>query len=303
MATNLSALSTATTAATALSNLILVSPQKTVGYQPQAAPTNDGSKPAQPPTLVFQYEGEQALSLQSDITDHYVEDNTAVQDQIALRPEEYTTHGFIGELNDLAPTALIPLQELADKLTVIDAYTPALSETALIAYNEAAFLYATGASAKNSAVSTWSSINGGGGENVIDGNGIQGGFNPGIVPNQSTQTKQQIIFQQFYGYWKNRTLFTIQTPWAVFENMAIKSFRAIQDAETRVISDYEITFKIIRFASTITTAVDPGIFQGRGALQASPLSNNGTYTPPASGSTFGTMLTQNYSSFQWGGIP
>lgn len=303
MAVDLSVLSSATTTAAALSNLILVSPQSTVGYQPLNKKNKDGSTPPAPPTLVFHYEGEQALSLQSDITDHYVEDNTAINDQIALRPEEFTTHGFIGELNDVLPFAPITLSLIQDKLTVLSAYTPELTLAALIAYNEAFFLYQTGILAKNSAVSTWSSINGSGGENVIDGNGIVGGFNPltGGLPNQSTQTKQQIIFQQFYGYWKNRTLFKIQTPWAIFENMAIKSFRAIQDASTRVITDFEVTFKIIRFASTNIQAVDPGVFQGRGALQAAPLTNLGTSTPPQFGLTLGEQFSQNYPSLNGGG--
>src|ERR1700729_4349756 len=120
---NISALSQVTTAATALSNLILVSPQSTIGYQPQNAPLANGSPTQPPPSLLFHYEGEQVVSLQSDITDHYIEDNTALQDQIALKPEEVTTHGFIGELNDVAPPILAAVQAIADKLTVIDAYT------------------------------------------------------------------------------------------------------------------------------------------------------------------------------------
>lgn len=299
MAIDLSAISSATTTATALSNLILVSPQGTTGYQPQNKPTKDGTTPPQPPTLVFQYEGEQNLSVTSDITDHYVEDNTAIQDQIALRPDKFTTHGFVGELNDVAPAALALLQTAASKLTVIDAYTPVLSETAIIAYNEAAFAYQVAANAINSAVSTWSSINGGGSENVIDGNGIVGGFNSltGAVPNASSQTKQQLMFQQFYGYIKNRTLFKIQTPWAIFENMAIETFRAVQEGDTRVITDFEVTFKAMRFASTITIAPTAGVFDGRGALQSAPLTNLGTSTPPQFGTTFSQEFQNNYPSF------
>lgn len=232
--------STITTAANGLANLILVNPQQTVGYQPQ--PNNE--QPQQP-ALLFHYEGENTVVIESDITDHYVEDNTALQDQIALKPVIVTVHGFIGELNDIAPNALFAaLQTIASKLTVLGPYTPALSATALNAYNEALFLYETGAALVNAAQSTWASINGGGGEAVIDGNEIVG--------TPSLQTKQQIMFQQFFGYWSNRTLFTIQTPWAVFQNMAVKSVRAIQDGDTNTITDFEVTFKAIQFANEIT---------------------------------------------------
>ncbi len=270
---NISSLSQITTAATALSNLILVSPQKTIGYQPQNPPAMDGSPTQQPPALLFHYEGEQTAHLQSDITDHYIEDNTALQDQIALKPEEITTHGFIGELNDVAPFALAIAKTIANKLTTVGAYLPSLSVSALLAYNQAFQLYQVAQNAVNSGVAAWSTITNVGGESVIGSNGLS------IQPNQ---TKQQVMFQQFYGYWRNRTLFTVQTPWAVFQNMAIKDLRAIQDATTNVISDFEITFKMIRIASTQISVFDPSNLQGRAAFQGAGVTDLGTSTPPSS---------------------
>lgn len=274
-----------------LSNLILVTPATTVGYQPQDLITNNGSTPPSRPSLLFHYEAEQSVTLQSDITDHFVEDNTAIQDQIALKPEKITTSGFIGELNDIAPPALRALQLAAQKLTTISAYTPGLSVAALNAYNQAAFLYSNVSTIANAAVSAWSSVTGSssaGGESVIGQSGLSV---------QPSQNKQQVAFQQFYGYWKSRTLFTVQTPWAVFQNMAIESLRAIQEGETEVISNFEITFKIIRYASTSVafTGVSRTDFEGRLQLQASNLLNLGTSTPPLSplslNSAIGTVTT------------
>lgn len=269
---NLSTLSSFTTTATALSNLILVTPQSNVGIQPQNKPVNNGSPGQQPPAILFNYEGEQTVTLQSEITDHYIEDNTAINDQIALRPETITTHGYIGELNDVTPFGLQTVKALADKLTAISAYTPAISQTAVIAYNTAFQLYQVAANAANTAVAAWSTITGTGGDSVINGNGITVNRN---------QSKQQVAFQQFYGYWKNRTLFTVQTPWAIFQNMAIQSLRAVQDAETRVITDFEVTFKILRFANTVTSNSGNifNNFQSRAANQAAQIVNLGTSTP------------------------
>lgn len=278
MAINLSSLSSAVTKATALSNLVLVTPQNVVGYQPQNPLNADGSESTaqQPPTLMFHYEGEQTVTLESDITDHYVEDNTPIQDQIALKPEIITTRGFIGELNNVPPPGLALLKAAADRLTVIGAYAPQVSETALIAYNTAFLVYQTAKNAANSAVSAWSSIGnlftGQSGQTVIGSDGIS---NVGSV-----QNKQQIAFQQFYGYWRNRVLFTIQTPWAVFQNMAIQRVKPIQTDETEVITEFEVTFKMIRFAQTVIsgsfgiTALD-----GRAASQGAPLTNLGTSSP------------------------
>jgi hypothetical protein len=255
MAVNLNALSANTTAATAISALVLVTPQTQVGYQPQNSPNADGSASTaqNPPSILFNYEGEQTVSIESDITDHYVEDNTAIQDQIALKPEIITTHGFIGELNDVAPFGLQTAKLAAEKLTTITGYTPQLSETATLAYNEAFFAYQLAQSAVNSAVSAWSSLAGGEGQ----------------------QTKQQIYFQQFYGYWKSRTLFKVQTPYGIFQDMAIQRLRAIQDDQTRTITDFEVTFKKIRTATTFLIASQIS-YSGRLNSQAGDLINQGT---------------------------
>lgn len=270
---NITQLSQIASAATSLSNLILVSPQKTIGYQPQNIPTQNGTTTQPPAALLFHYEGEQTAQLQSDITDHYIEDNTALQDQIALKPEEITTHGFIGELNDVAPPLLAIAQVVADKLTSISAYTPELSITALNAYNQAFQLYQVTQNAINSAVQTWSTLIGVGGESVIGSNGLA------LQPNQ---TKQQVMFQQFYGYWRNRTLFTVQTPWAIFQNMAIKSLIALQDDKTNVITDFNVTFKMIRIASTQTSQFSSDNKQGRAGIAAAGVTDLGTSTPQSS---------------------
>ncbi len=290
MAINLSAISQASNIARTLANLILVNPQKNIGYQPQNVPSWQKNTAAQPPALLFNYEGEQTVTLTSEITDHYIENNTAIQDQIALKPEKITTHGFVGELNDIAPAALEPLKFAAEKLTIISGYAPRLSTTALLAYANAFALYQTGASLVDSAVATWSSINGllggaGGGQSVINGGGL--------IP-RPNQTKQQIYFQQFYGYWRNRTLFTIQTPWAIFQDMAIESLRAIQDPETRVITDFEVTFKLMRFASTqiFTNELygNNNNFQGRAFNQGSKIVDLGTSVLERSPLSFSSAL-------------
>lgn len=262
MAVNLSALSNVTTTATALSNLILVTPNSDPYYQPQTRPVLEGrtNKDPQPTPILFHYEGENTVTLQSDITDHYVEDNTSVQDQISLRPETVTTQGYIGELNDIVPPILAPLKFLADKLTTIGSYTPALSTTALLAYNNAKLIYDTARLALTSAVATWNTI----------------------TNSPQAQTKQQQAFSQFYGYWKTQTLFTVQTPWAIFDNMAIQTLRAIQNPETKEISDFEVTFKKMRFAQTIITGGQALQFQARAIYQNQSLLNAGSSSPPPS---------------------
>lgn len=268
MAINLSPLVAGQNAALSLSGLILAIPAfidgtPGTGYQPQNAPTQDGVTTQNPPVFVFDYEGEQTLTFESDITDNYVEDNTAKQDQISLRPEIITTRGFIGELNDVPPKALGYLKTAADKLTTVGAYVPVLTEAALIAYNEAILVYQTAITAANSAVAAWNSVNGQSAKN-------------------KNQTKQAIAFGQFYGYWKKRTLFTIQTPWGTFQDYAIQRVKATQDATTRMVSEFEVSFKQMRFATTAETSFNTLSFIGRSNAQSSPTVNLGTSTPSQS---------------------
>lgn len=270
---DLDALSPAMTAAATLSNLILVSPQREVGYQPQ---DDDGFAEGDP--ILFHHEGEQSAILESDITDHYIEDNTAINDQIALRPESITVHGVVGEINNVTPEKLRILKVAAEKLSVISAYTPALSATAIAVYNQAEQVYNTALTVKKSGVAAWQSLNKTGTLNEISSNGLRDD-----EPSES-QTIQQVYFQQFYGHWRNRKLFTVQTPWAIFNNMAIKSLRAIQSQDSLVITDFEITFKMIRIAKTTNDGVlySENSAAGRSGNQKSGAVNMGAQTPTPS---------------------
>ncbi len=277
-------ISSITSGISALSGLLVATPNTVSGYQPQNQPDANGnvSNVNQPPSLLFHYEGEQTVTFESDITDHYIEDNTAIQDQISLKPVIITTHGFIGELNNVPPKALSFLRTAAGKLTVVSAYAPVLSSTALLAYNEAFFAYQNAASLANSAVSAWSSLTGSGGENVIGSNGLGNSFNAQTGKVTGGQNQQQTYFQQFFGYWQQRYLFTVQTPWAIFQNMAIQRLRAIQSEETKVITDFEVSFKMIRIAQTASNSQLSPVLQGRLANQASAIQNLGSSSPIAS---------------------
>ncbi len=268
--------------ALALSNLILATPQDTNTYQPQST----GS--VKQPTLVFHYEGENRVTLKADITDHYVEDNTSIQDQIAIRPTTIQTDGFIGELNDIVPPILALLKRAADKLTVISGYTPQLSLTALRAYQKALLAYETAATVANAAVSAWSSLTG---DSQVGGalNSVTSTLGLGNLVNP--QTKQAAMFQQFQGYFNApaRTFFTVQTPWGKFDNCAIETLTAIQDAETRVISNFEVGFKQIRVANTITTG-SLNLGQGRWGEASTALAHIGSQTLTTSPTAFNSQF-------------
>lgn len=275
-------------AAASLASLLIATPtnvSQTTGYQPVVAPSTglDTLIHTQPPSLLFHYEAEQTMTFESDITDHYVEDNTSRQDQISLKPEIVTTNGFIGELNNVPSGILSQLLTVANSLVSVSAYAPALSTTSLLAYDLAFAAYQTAQSIENSAVSAWSSLTSavGAQDNQI---GDTGAFKVG---NGQLQNKQQQMLQSLYGYWNSRTLFNIQTPWCILTNMAIMSVKAVQEEETNVISNYQVSFKKIRVATQSVGFTQ--VLAGRADTQSAPNTQLGT----GPGSEDGTTLGQN----------
>ena len=251
---------TLSTIANSLSDIALVIPQVNIGYQPTSGADQ------LPPALMFHYEGENIVSLESEITDHWVENNSPIEDHIGLLPEQVTVHGYIGEVNNVLPTFAAPFQQIANALPVVQAFSPQISLTAQLALQAAQTGYQAVQNIANLAIPAWGSINGQG---------------------QPNQTKQQMMFTQFYGYRQNRMLFKIQTPWAIFENMAILSLRAIQDESTRMITDFHVVFKKIRKAQVIEQ-LGP-ISVGSAAAQSATKVDNGTnQLPPGPG--LGTFL-------------
>ena len=239
----------------------------------------------QPPTLLFHYEGEQTATFESDITDHFIETNDFINDHIALKPGVITTQGFIGELNDIPPnTALQLLQITANSLVSIASYAPGLSVTALEAYNEAFSAYQAASNAVVQAQSAYNSISGGStGETVITAGQI--------TSRVSAQNKQQTMFQQLFAYQQARILFTIQTPWAVFTNCAIQSLKAVQDPDTQVITDFNVTFKQMRFVSDLLPVNTSNIATGRLSGQSQVPVNNGTSSPGTASVSLSQLTT------------
>jgi len=283
MATNLNSISSLTAGLTSFSNLILINPQKNVGYYEQAAPVPPGEvqTPQDVTGWLFDYEGENSIALESDITQHFVEDNTARTDQIAIRPIMVSVQGFVGELSDVLRAAdgistdLTSLGTLLQsKLQTLSAYTPELSTAALVAINEAVLGYQVAANAVN----TVKSLAGLGGKADAG--------SPGDIQ-YTTMTKQQKAFARLYSAFQSKSLFTIQTPWAIFRNMAIKSLRAIQSPETRMITDFEIQFQKIQY---IELLVEPQVGQGRAGVAGAPVINGGSYIPAKSKTTFSEAL-------------
>lgn len=205
--------------------------------------------------FIFDIIGVEEMMLDSEITDHYLENNTSIQDQIALRPERFTLSGYVGELSNSVPNPGTSILTQLQAFGVVPGIIASFSPQAATVYN------ALSATFKNN-------------QNIIT---TAANIYSIFSDLSTTANKQTNGFQYFYALWMGRQLCEIETPWGIFENMAIESVRAKQDENTRLVSDFSVTFKRIRFATTSTltiTGADLSSVTGAAyqALQDTPIS-------------------------------
>lgn len=205
----------------------------------------------------FQIVGNEAVNVSSDITDHWLESNITAQDHIALKPEIITLTGYVGELVDAAPEEIKEISKEADRLTTLSPFLPSLTVQAQSIYDQVERAYRTYEKANQTVEDIF---------NKYKASGLDQYMN-----------SQQFAFATFYDAWRNRQLFSVQTPYAVFTSMAIQSLKAEQDESTRLISSFELTLKKVRITQNIQT--QKTTFQGRASYQVKSQVDKGVQKP------------------------
>ncbi len=207
--------------------------------------------------FVFDYLGEINVSMDADITDHYAEDNTAIQDHVAIRPIEVMMRGFVSELAMPKPQGVVgALAAAQSALTQVEAYlgkyTPGVTQTLSRAVTKVQ--------------STVNNIN----QTLAKAQNIISLF-PGAPP---SATKQAKAYSQLFTAMSQKLPMTIDTPYRVLHNMLIKRIAFSQPEDTKSWSDITVTLKQINFVEVLTVA-DNGQFAGRLAQQAQTATNKG----------------------------
>ena len=204
--------------------------------------------------FVFDVEGETKIQQSSNITDNYVEDNSTVQDHIAVAPLTIQLTRYVGELVDRRDTEVAKLSSAVDeKLTKFAPFAPNLTNSAYLIKNKAEELVENVKRVTNDVSNLFSLF-----ENL----------NP-------SATKKQQAFIYFSALQEKGVLISVQTPFSYYENMAIESLIATEDEESKDIATFSMTLKQIRFASVTTTEFNASQFQGRSGSQNSPNVKNG----------------------------
>jgi hypothetical protein len=217
-------------------------------------------RPSNPPPglagFLFDIDGDQIFRLRSDISKHFIEDNTTIQDQIALSPEEVILRGYVAELVLGALPSSKAVSQTPSPLPLNQALMPAFTPGTIQAQINLAQVSAFAPNV-----------------NSLWGKYISSGTASG-------QSRQSIVFNYFYQLWLGRELFTIETPWGTMLNMAILSLDAEQPEETNSRTDFSITFQKIRIAQQ--NSVTPGLVYGRANGSQPTIQNGVVPTAPSS---------------------
>lgn len=195
--------------------------------------------------------GEETLSFDSDVTDHYVESNIAYQDQISLKPKIYTINGEVGELvwyqKDVSNQLF---GQVAQRLEGVISFLPIRSKS----FNQA----------KKAVMKAAQWVD------TID-NAVTKLKN--LVP---SKTNQQKAYEMLLQLRDARKPINIKTPWGVLENYVITECRITQPKETKDKSQITISFKEFRTVSlNKTVPFDRSKYYGNAAFENQPMENNG----------------------------
>lgn len=195
--------------------------------------------------------GEETLTADNDVTDHYVESNIAYQDQITIKPKIYTIQGEVGELVWYQKDSVSQkVGQVAQRLEGVVSFLPIRSR---------GFSQMKKNIMKASQIVDTAS-------NVLDRFGT---LTPGM-------TKQQQAYNWLL-FWRNmRAPVTVESPWGTLVNYVITSLRMSQPRETKDKSLISITFKEFRTTSVTTVEYDEEKFQGYGKYENQPKIDNGT---------------------------
>lgn len=196
--------------------------------------------------------GEESLTADSDVTDHYVENNTAYQDQISIKPKIYTVNGEVGELvwyqNDKKEQVF---GQVSQRLEGIISFLPIRSKS----FNQMKAKAMKALQWVDTASNVASKLT-----NLYD---------------ETAEGKQQQAFLQLCGYRDNRNVLRIQTPWGMLKGYVITNLKFTQPKETKDKTLISITFKELRTTHLSFVPFDPDKYQGNAIFENQPLTDNG----------------------------
>ena len=204
------------------------------------------------------------IKMENEITDHFIDTNSAVQDHIAQKATIITLTGLQGEYFYSANEIQDMLAKITPTMSLVKQFLPKVDAATQQSKIRKAKEEAAKFSPENGIIS------GGVTKGVNDFNGIDlyKAFQ-NIYKLKSAQTRAFLFFEAMF---KAKALFSIETTYKRFDNMAILLLMPKRD-ENADITDFTVSFKQIRFTESKSESINNAA--GRTALQMSKPVNKG----------------------------
>ncbi len=238
---------------------------------------------------------DESIEIINQITDNYVENNTAIQDHIAQNPLVISISGISGEnvfkydpavanqllaearlqaaktgyginLNNLQVDSFWDLVGLGskakelNKLSAISVLYPPVSNYMQVAMNAVELVDAAVSKYNNLYDSIWGK--------ELGNQQVLGSF-------AENTTRLQAIYNNLSQLRANNTPLIATTPWGVFNNIYIQSVR-LKQGNQLYSTDIEMTLKQLRFSNVTTTAADKDVMAKYNEYARAQVENNGT---------------------------
>lgn len=210
--------------------------------------------------------GEETLTADNDVTDHYVESNTAYQDQIARKPKIYTISGEVGELVWYQKDNSSQLVgQVAQRLEGVVSFLPKMSK----GFQQMKKTVMKAAQWVDTASNVVSRLSNFASEIKRDENGEE-------VSSRSITNQEQAYIRLLAYRDDVVTPLTIKTPWGVLKDYVITSLKFTQPRDTKDKSIISMTLKEFRTTSVSTVKFDISKYQGVAGFERQPNVDNGT---------------------------
>lgn len=197
------------------------------------------------------------VNMESDITDHYTDSNSVIQDHVAKRPVVLTLSGYQGEYFYSVNEIEDALANVTPVLSLVKQFVPKLSAATI--------------QAKQGWLNYQNTINTGGGigenQNIDPSKTLTENTTPankaGVLWNSLNGVDLFKLFQDLYklksaqtraflffeALWKSEAVFTVETTWKRYDNMMIQKVLPIRESNADITS-FTVTFKQMNFAQT-----------------------------------------------------
>lgn len=196
--------------------------------------------------------GEETLTADCDVTDHYVESNTAYQDQVSLKPKIYTIQGEVGELVWYQRDPIEQgIGQVAQRLEGVISFLPIRSKK----FNQTKKKVMKALQWIDTASNAIDKIN---------------------KLSSSEGNSQQQAYNHLMKLRQDRMPISIKTPWGQLDDYVITNLKLTQPKETRDKTLISITLKEFRTTSVKPVPFDFSKYQGNAAFEAQPEVDNGT---------------------------